>query len=307
MTRTRSAHAGKRSSAASWPATRASLPLCKGRWGFALTGDTRRRALVILYGSKGRNGKSTLIDTIHMMLGDYALNTAPETLMAKRGETTNTSDIARLRGARFVAARESEEGQRLSESVIKQMTGGRRDDGTVHVSGLFRLQAGVQIVSCHEPRAPNAGHRRRVLGSRIRLVPFTVRIPDNEVDPELPDKLLAELPGILAWCVRGCLAWQQQGLGNAEVIEKATQEYRTDNDALGSFLDTCCTLIPQARTPAGQLYKAYEAWCLDTGNYCQKQTAFGRKLTERGITAEKGSGGIVQRLGIGLTIDISEP
>ena len=273
--------------------------------GFSLTGDTRRRALIIFYGNQGRNGKSTLIDTIHTMLGDYALNTAPEVLMVRRGESANTNDIARLRGARFVAARESEDGQRLSESVVKQMTGG--DIMTARFlyqeSFDFKPEFKLFLATNHKPqvRATDEG-----FWDRIRLVPFTQRIPEDEVDPELPGKLLEELPGILAWCVRGCLMWRQEGLGTAEAIEAATQDYRTENDALGLFLDACCTRVPHARTPASQLYKAYEAWCIENGQYCLKQAAFGRKLSELNIPAEKGSGGIVSRIGIGLTVDVDE-
>ena len=117
-------------------------------------------------------------------------------------------------------------------------------------------------------------------GDAFRLVPFNVVIPADEQDKTLTTRLQAELPGILAWCVQGCLAWQAHGLGEPSEVTEATTAYRTEQDALAEFLAECCTLEPDTYDRASTLFSAYAAW---TGDKSVTQRRFGRAMTERGF------------------------
>ena len=123
---------------------------------------------------------------------------------------------------------------------------------------------------------------------RIRLVPFSVTIPDAEQDKQLPERLRAELPGILAWAVRGCLAWQRDGLGAPDEVIAATADYRAEQDTLGAFIEDECTLSDNAKATAKALYAAYRQWCKLHGEGPMTRTAFGLQLGERGLTASRG-------------------
>ncbi len=273
--------------------------------GYSLTADTSERVLMILHG-EGRNGKSTLLEVIRGILGDYAVRTPTETLLAKR-DNTIPNDIAKLKGARFVSASESDEGRRLDEAKIKDLTGG----DTVSARFMrgewfdflpeFKLWLGTN----HKPIIRGTD---RAIWDRIRLVPFAVRIPDEEQDKQLRVKLLAEAPGILAWAIRGCLDWQRDGLGEPQEVRNATAGYRAEMDVLGAFLEDCCVVNPKAHCAAKDLYAAYQQWCDETGEKAMTQKAVGLRLAERGFdSAQMGKARTRTWLGVGLKTDDDPP
>jgi putative DNA primase/helicase len=205
--------------------------------------------------------------------------------MASR-TTEIPNDVARLKGARFVFASEGEEGRRLAEAKIKELTGG--DTITARFMrgewfdfrGEFKLWLGTN-------HKPNVRGTDRAIWDRIRLIPFTVRIPDEEQDKDLLDKLLAEAPGILAWAVEGCLAWQRDGLSEPAEVREATESYRSEMDVIGHFIEDACEFALTAQATAKALYAGYVAWCEDAGEKAVTQQAFGRALTERGLEAKQ--------------------
>lgn len=264
--------------------------------GYSLTGDASEQSVVILHGS-GSNGKTTLMETVQALLGDYAITTPTETLMVKRpGGIPN--DVARLRGARLIAANEAEEGQRLAESLLKQLTG----KDTVSARFMhgeffdFQVTGKIWLRTNHKPVIRGTDH---AIWRRIRLVPFDVVIPDAEKDARLGDKLKAELPGILAWAVRGCIDWQMDGMGMPDEVKQATEGYRNEMDVVGDFLAEKCVLLETAEVRAGTLYKAYRGWCDETGNQPVSTTMFGRSMAERGYAKDRARAGINYK-GIGL-------
>ncbi len=276
--------------------------------GYALTGDTREQCFFVLHGA-GSNGKSTLVETVAAMLGDYALQTDSETLLAKpAGGVSN--DVARLRGARFVVATETDEGRRLAESKIKQLTGG----DTISARFLhqeffdFKPVCKIFLATNHEPEIRGTDE---AIWRRVRKVPFGVRFwdendaqggaPEHRKDKALPARLLAELSGILAWAVEGCLLWQREGLQVPDEVRAATATYRAGQDRLAAFLDECCCLGPSLKVEARALFNAYESWCKRNGEPPVTSTAFGKRLTEAGFEAKKS--GTVVRLGLGLLAD----
>jgi putative DNA primase/helicase len=265
--------------------------------GYTLGASTREQVLFILFGG-GSNGKSTFSETVRALLGDYAQQTPVDTLMIKHGQTI-PNDVARLRGARLVTASEAEEGQRLAESLVKAMTGGDALAARFLHAEWFEFVP-VFKLWLHTNHKPTIYGTDLAIWRRIRLVPFTVTIPPDEQDRDLGRKLQAELPGILAWAVQGCLAWQRDGLGAPEEVTQATQDYRAEMDKLGGFLSDCCVLDAKAQAQAGDLYQAYKDWCEANGEREVSGTRFGRQLAERGFEKERDNTGHVAYVGIGL-------
>ena len=176
--------------------------------GCSLTGDMSCNSMFILYGT-GANGKSTFINVVNKILGDYATTTPTETFMQKKGEQA-TNDIARLKGSRFVTAMESDQNGRLAESVIKRLTGNDMISARFLYGEYFQFLPTFKIVMAtnHKPRIGGMDH---AIWRRIKLIPFEVTFPEEKQDKRLPEKLDKELPGILAWMVEGCLRWQKEG------------------------------------------------------------------------------------------------
>jgi putative DNA primase/helicase len=264
--------------------------------GYSLTGDVSEQVLFILWGT-GANGKSTFLNTIMAMLGPYAMKATSELLMVSRNDRHPT-ERADLFSKRFVAAIETEEGQRLAEVFVKEATGGdpirarrMRED-----FWEFLPTHKVFLATNHKPVIRGTDH---AIWRRIRLIPFTVTIPDDEQDKGLFLKLREELPGILHWAVEGCLAWQREGLGIPGEVKAATEGYRTEMDVIGQFLEEHCILNPQIQARASTLYKVYKEWCEAAGEYAVNQRRFGMSLSERGFTRYTNNG--VWWRGIGLS------
>ena len=255
--------------------------------GYSLTGDTSEQAMYILHGL-GANGKTTLVTVVRTTLGDYAKTTRTETLLIRR-EDSIPNDIARLQGARMVTAVEAEAGRRLAESLVKQLTGGDP------VTARFLHAEWFEFVPTFKLWL-TTNHRPRIVGTddaiwrRIRLIPFSVTIPEKKRDPHLAEALCEESSGILAWAVRGCLEWQREGLGLPDEVKAATAAYRDDMDVLGGFLDECCVLSAAAETPSRDLRAAYVKWCEANGENPLSQRVFAGVLKERGLESRKSHG-----------------
>ncbi len=257
--------------------------------GYTLTADISAQVIFLLSGG-GANGKSVLVTTLQTLLGDYAKTAAPDLLLAKTGGRHPT-ELADLRGARMVATVESGEGRRLHESLIKQMTGGDAMKARFMFADFFEFepQFKLWLATNHKPNVRGTDY---AIWRRIRLIPFNVTIPENERDPKLVEKLKAELPGILAWAVEGCLDWQKGGLRAPARVIAATELYRAEMDVIARFIKEACVLHPQAEIKATFLYRACKAWCEDNGERYESQTMFGRRLDERGFT-KRVSGGVI--------------
>lgn len=255
--------------------------------GYSLLGESTEEVLFFLYGT-GANGKSTFINTILEALGDYARQAPPELLTIKGH--THPTELANLKGARFVASVEVEEGKRLAESLVKQLTGRDR------ISARFMRQDFFDFEPTHTIFLA-ANHKPVVRGTdlaiwrRIKMVPFTLTIPEDERDPKLQQKLRDELPGVLAWAVRGCLDYLNNGLGEPDEARAATEEYRSEMDVLAAFIEDRCVTYPSAEVGASALYQGYREWCEASGEKPERQRDFGRRLRERGFEDERFTSG----------------
>lgn len=266
--------------------------------GYALTGSTGAQCMFVLYGS-GANGKSVLLNVLRALLGDYARNAAPETFLLQKQERIR-SDLARLAGCRAVLTVELDEGRRLSEALVKQMTGGDPITARFLNKNEFEFTPRFKVLMAtnHKPVIRGTDY---AIWRRIRLIPFTVTIPEAERDTQLTDRLITELPGILAWAIQGCLAWQQSGLQEPAEVLDATSAYRSEMDLIGQFLDDTCVTDPRSRVGCGELYTAYARWCEESGERPLTQRAFGARMTERGFDRWRGgSAGGWFYLGVGV-------
>lgn len=247
--------------------------------GYSLTGSTSEQCVFFLYGT-GKNGKSTFLEVIRSILGDYATNIQPQTIMVKpsSGNGAN-SDIARLKGSRLVTSVEPNEGMRIDEGLLKQLTG----DDVVTARKLFgdefefKPEFKLWMATNHKPiiRGTDTGIWRR-----IHLIPFTVQIPENKVDRHLKYKLSKEMDGIFRWAVEGCRLWQSEGLRMPRLVLEAIKEYRHEMDVISAFIDNCCT-EGGGEVKAAQLYAVYARWADENNEYKMSNTKFGAEMTKR--------------------------
>jgi len=251
--------------------------------GYSLTAKTGEQILPILYGS-GANGKTTFLETIRTMLGDYG-QVAPASVFVDQKEGI-PNDIARLRGARFVMVSEISEGKRLNEALVKRLTGG--DTLTARFLRAeffeFKPQFKAWLATNHKPEIRGTDE---AIWRRIRLIPFTVTIPENERDEDFPNKLLAELPGILNWALAGYMDWTANRLTTPTSVLAATQEYRAESDLIGGFLAERCEHIPEGWVRNGEIHAAYNTWAAANGGDELTPKAFSQRMAEKGYRAHR--------------------
>lgn len=257
-------------------------------FGYSLTGLTSERSLFIFWGG-GANGKSTLLAVLRHVLGDYAIQAPAGVLMARRAEGI-PNDIARMKGARMISAVETDEGRRIAEALIKQLTGGEdmltgRFLYAEHFD--FKPEFKLYVATNHKPEVRGTDDG---VWDRVKLVPFGVRIAEEDRDLDLIDRLKAEAPGILAWAVQGCLDWQRGGLAAPAAVRAATHGYRAEMDRLGEFIADECVTGEGRTVGATDLYTRFKVWCQLRGEEPMTQTRFGRQLEERGFGTKRDEG-----------------
>lgn len=255
--------------------------------GYSLSGETSEQCAFFLYGT-GRNGKSTFLEVVRRIMGDYATNIQPESIMIKASTNSANSDIARLKGARFVTSVEPNEGMRLNEGLLKQLTG----DDMMTARKLyghefeFRPEFKLWMATNHKPtiRGTDLGIWRR-----IHIIPFCVTIPESAVDKNLSRKLMQELPDILSWIVEGYNLWKMEGLRKPKVIEDAVEEYRNEMDVISAFLASDY-VVQGGEVKAQALYAVYCQWCSESNEYKMPSRKFGLEMTKRYNKIRKKSG-----------------
>lgn len=255
--------------------------------GYSLSGDTSEQCAFFLYGT-GRNGKSTFLEVVRKIMGDYATNIQPESIMVKASTNTANSDIARLKGARLVTSVEPNEGMRLNEGLLKQLTG----DDMITARKLygdefeFRPEFKLWMATNHKPtiRGTDLGIWRR-----IHIIPFTVTIPEEVVDKNLPYKLMKELPDILAWMADGYKLWKSEGLRKPKVIADAVEEYRNEMDVISAFLASDY-VVQGGEVKAQALYAVYCQWAAECNEYKMPSRKFGLEMSKRYNKVRKTNG-----------------
>jgi putative DNA primase/helicase len=265
--------------------------------GYCLTGSTQEHALFFLYGT-GANGKSVFVNTLFTLLGDYAANAPMDTFMESRGDRHPT-DLAGLRGARFVGATETEQGRRWNESKIKEITGGDRVSARFMRQDFFTYlpQFKLVIAGNHKPALRNIDEAMR---RRLHLIPFTLTVPPEKRDKSLSTKLLQERDGILAWALQGCLAWQRDGLKPPKCVVDATDEYFDEEDTIGEFLEEECQQHSQVRVSVVDIFERWKSRADKRGEYIGTSRWLVQQLVRRGYERGRTSTGAKALLGLSL-------
>jgi P4 family phage/plasmid primase-like protien len=250
--------------------------------GYCLTGSTQEHALIFCYGPGG-NGKGSFLNTTTRILGDYATTAAMDTFAASKTDRHPT-DLAMLRGARIVAASETEEGRAWAEARIKTLTGGDKISARFMRQDFFEYypQFKLTIIGNHRPILNTVDDAMR---RRINMIPFMLKPP--VIDRQLEDKLLAEAPGILQWMIDGCLDWQANGLIRPAVVQAATADYFAEQDSFGHWVEECCD-VTLGRTPpswelSGSLFASWADYCRKANESPGSQKTFASEMRKRGF------------------------
>lgn len=265
---------------------RETIDLIQRSVGYTLTGDVSEQVIFILWGS-GSNGKSTFLDILLKLMGDYGANTPFSTLEESQFDNGKIpSDVAALCGKRFVSSSEIKEKSKLNEARIKSLTGGDPITARFLHKEYFTYNPTFKIWFSvnHKPKVNDNSY---AFWRRVLLIPFNKQFKDNIRDNKLKEKLLNELPGILNWAVKGCFNWQKSGLNISENVRNATNDYQNENDYLKQFLNDCTVENENSNVESQVLHKAYLNWAKRNNEPELTSTMFGRKLKEIGIEKAK--------------------
>ena len=242
--------------------------------GYSLTGDTSLECLFIMYGPTTRNGKTTTIDTILKLMGEYGRSAKPDMLASNfRGPSNGapSEDVARLAGSRFVGISEMEQKLTINASLTKQLTGNNQITARfLHENSFeFYLQAKIFIDTNH---LPNVTDQTLFESGRIKIIPFNRHFEEHEQDKTLKATLTdpENLSGIFNWAVEGYRLFKSEGLDEPEEVKSATAQYRQDSDRISQFIDSWLEEgkdengLYEVSTKAA--YRVYSRWC-DEMNY----------------------------------------
>jgi putative DNA primase/helicase len=252
--------------------------------GYSLTGWTREKVVFMPFGG-GNNGKSTLLSTIFQLIPEYSVLLQIDTLMTRQENNNSQADLADLRGARFVMTSETEEGQRLAEGKLKRIT-----QGMGRIKATRKYENPIEFDETHKLWV-DANHRPVIRGTdsaiwnRLHSIPFSVTIGPEEIDRELPRKLMAEAEGILAWAVAGAVRWYREGLGKPPEVEGAVEEWRGDMDQIGRFIVERCMIgdEPGYKCQSSALYASYKHWAEEGKEHVAPSKTFGPKIEAKGF------------------------
>lgn len=211
------------------------------RWfGYCLTGSIAEQVMMFALGD-GNNGKNVLLDTLKLVMGDYAATSAPDLLVLKNNDEHPTG-FADLQGHRLMLVSEIDHGRKWAEATIKRLTGDKTIKARHMRKDFYEFEATHKFVvlANNKPEVQGTDHG---IWRRIRLAPFSTIIPEDKKDEQLLTKLSAERDGIFAWAVRGCIAWQRDRLGQAPLMRQAVAEYRADQDQVGEWISERCMCV----------------------------------------------------------------
>lgn len=282
--------------------------------GYSAVGEVREHILPFAHGSGG-NGKGVFLEAIKGVLGAYATTTPNGFLMATN-YAPHTTEIARLSGQRMVICSEVNEEDKFDEAKVKALTGGdsltarfmRQDDFT------FKPTHQLWLMGNHQPAVESGG---RSFWRRLRLIPFTQEVPEDQIIEDLQGILARDHgPTILAWIAQGAAAYAAGGLQEPDGVKAATEDYAHSVDTVGRFIEDECTLYPNPtknhpHTTVAALRNAYDAWCHDNGETALRGRAFQAQLAKHGVLtgrdAPKGTGGTRTYGGITLNSAAAGP
>ena len=266
-------------------------------FGYSLTGLTTEQCFFCCFGT-GSNGKSTLLEMLRHVAGDYGYN-MPFSTLELTARSAIPNDVAALVNRRLVTGSETNESAQWNEQRVKVLTGSDSITARFLYKEHFTFTAAAKfwLAFNHKPRVADDSHG---FWRRVRLIPFLHKFEGGAQDKHLLGNSRTEAPAILAWAVRGCLEWQQSGLETPEVVKSATSAYRDEMDLVGQFLEERCMFSPEATVSAKALYDEFYFWATDNGEQADRRT-FTAHLAARAFEKRKvGHGRIWTWFGITL-------
>jgi len=277
--------------------------------GYSLSGLSDLQALIFCYGS-GANGKSTFFGVLRQVLGDYYQGIQVETLLAKNFQSSSEHyELARVKGARIVVSDEVPEGRKLNESLVKNLTGGDQ----IHARNPYEKPFSFDpthtlwMYGNHKPVISGMDHG---IWRRIYLVPFTIKIPDDQIRPQedLWEEFRRENSGILEWALEGWQDYQSNGLVLPEAVRQATSEYKSESDTLETFINENCIINSEFKIHTTKLFQLFKDWTRENNEADQIRSSRGmvKLLRERGFEVEAGSQNKYFVHGLGVEAEQSE-
>jgi putative DNA primase/helicase len=267
--------------------------------GYSMTGDVSEQALFFLYGT-GANGKSTLLNAIMRIFGDYAREISTDVFISKNNESHPTA-LMDLQGVRLAVCPELEDGKRFNEQSLKWITGGERIKARRLFQDFveFRPTAKIWIVGNHKPVVRGTDY---AIWRRIYLVPFTQKMPDDKKDGRyITGEIFSihdEWEGILNWCYQGYLSWLEMGLAPPSIVKLATEEYRLEQDVVGQFLNQECEMIKDSSVTHKELYARYAFSAKENNEFVMSSKQFSMKLQDKGFEKYNGTGNVLMWKGL---------
>lgn len=250
--------------------------------GYSLSGDTSLECLFIMFGPTTRNGKTTTIETILRLMGEYGRSAKPDMLATNyfRGQSNGSSDdVARLAGARFVGISEMEQKLTINASLTKQLTGNGSITARFLYEGYFEfhLQAKIFIDTKH---LPNVTDQTLFESGRLKIIPFTRHFADHEQDKTLKTTLMApeNLSGILNWAIEGYKLFKAEGLPEPDEVKAATEQYKVESDRTAQFMGQCLQHEKGSELKASAVYNRYKEWCTENGYKYEGAQNFYKRL-----------------------------
>ena len=233
--------------------------------GYSMSGDISEQMMFILVGN-GQNGKSVFLNVLNDVMGTYAMNIQPQTIAVKQGMQTANSDVARLKGARFVTTTEPNKGMRLDEGTVKQLTGDDKVTARFLYGKEFEYEVEFKIWMATNYKPIITGTDDGIW-RRMAIIPFEYKVPKDKVDKKLTGKLKAELSGILNWCIKGYQMWRENGLQEPQVVANQRDEYRSEMDIVYSFVSEKCIINPLASVKKSDLWEEFQDWIKYNNEY----------------------------------------
>ena len=278
--------------------------------GYCLTGSTREQKMFFLYGPHGSNGKSTLLNIVNAIMGEYSTTTSSQTFTSRAEDNNKLYALASLRGSRLVTASETSRNKTLNEEVMKLLTGGDLISARHPYGSPFRYSAHFKsfMATNHLPRLSNDLATWR----RVVIVPFEAEfIPADEMDPskmrsdrrarfeegrvmERNSKLMLQLEreyeSILGWMVQGAVKWYERGLVLPESVNVSIAKYRKSCDFVGGFLSDRTDIAAESNgahpkskfCTVAELFTAYEDWCEAENLEPVTKASFGKHMKANG-------------------------
>lgn len=246
--------------------------------GYSMLGVSNEECMFILHGKTTRNGKSTLLNAMHHLLGDYA-TVSPVSIICKSDRAKNAEaaspTLARLKGKRFVAMAESNQYGKLDEETIKQLTGGEEISArNLYEAQMTYLPQFTMWLSCND--LPSVQDKSLFASDRVRVIEFNRHFSEEERDPGLKDTFRTPeaMMGIFSWLLSGYFRYKRSGLKMCESMRRVIKQYEKDNDLVLQFLEEKCTKSPAGCTRSKTLYDAYKIWCRSNGYYTVNSKKF---------------------------------